>query len=130
MEKQLIFIKNKIIDFYAPLSREGVEVDIITNKVASGGKSCYESTLHLDGVAVSRGTASEPYYAMLDLISNLALQGATLTFTYTGKSPMNADDTARKLMKAMQTAKRGKTNQLEFDFSKMTFEQMNPIKLK
>jgi hypothetical protein len=34
------------------------------------------------------------------------------------------------LMKAMQTAKRGKTNQLEFDFSKMTFEQMNPIKLK
>ena len=129
MEKQIIFIKNKIIDFYAPLSREGVEVDIITNRVKNSSKTFYETTLYLDGVAISRGTASEPYYSMLDLITNLALQGATVTFTYTGLSPIMGDDVAVKLMRLMERNKRS-NGQLEFDFSKLTFEQMNPIKMK
>lgn len=130
MEKTLLYIKNKIIDFYAPLSREGVNVDVITNVVYLFGRKRYESTLHLDGVAISRGIASEPYYSMLELISNLALQGAALSFTYTDKSPLDADATARKLMRGMQNQKQGNNTQLEFDFTKMTFEQRNPIKVK
>lgn len=129
-QKAILLIKQKILDFYAPYSRGGVVVDIITNKVITGSKQQYHSTLHLNGVAISRGADADPYYAMLDLITNLALQGAALTLTLTEQSQLTLEKTASKLMASMQMRNEVNTKQLEFDFTKLTFEQMNPFKIK